>query len=1470
MSDKNNGKPIGSAVVAGAGIAGMEAALDLAAQGIKVDLIDRGISIGGIMAQLDKTFPTNDCSTCMISPKLIEVASDPNITIHTRTEISEISGEPGHFQVGLHKEPRFVDLDVCTGCGDCITACPIELPADFNEGLNKRKAIYKHFPQAVPAQVAIDKHGQSPCKMACPAGIAVQGYVGLIAQGRYKEALRVIRRDNPMPVVCGRVCTHPCESACMRGEVDSPIAIRDLKRFLTDWEMAQGEMDLPEIKEKRGEKVAIVGAGPAGLTAGYYLALEGFGVKIFEALPVAGGMLRVGIPDYRLPPAMLDYEIEYIQKTGVEIEYNKRLGVDFTIDDLKAQGYAAVFVGVGAQECRFLGIPNEEAEGVFPGADFLREVALGTAKSPGQNVVVFGGGNVAIDAARSALRLGSDKVTILYRRTRAEMPAYDDEVEEALEEGIEIQFLISPLEFVVEGGRITGVKCIRMELGQADASGRRRPVPVEGSEFVVPCDGALTSIGQWPDAGCLDACSLEVNRWNCLEVDPITFRTNIEGVFAGGDDVTGAATAIEAIAAGKEAAVSIQRYIAGEDLGAGRIKDWVAAEPETEGVPKKPRQKPASLPAEGRAKTWDEVVGTLSEEAAKAEASRCLACAGCSECLLCEIACKVGAIRHNDKPRDEVVEAGAVIMAPGFEVFQAGLKPEFGYGRYPNVITSIEFERINSASGPTGGHVRRPSDQSEPKRIAWLQCVGSRDPSIGQDYCSYVCCMYATKQAIIAGEHLGEVETSIFFMDIRAQGKGFDRYYERAKNERGVRYVRSHISRVTQDPGTMDLRIHYYDEAGEVREEVFDLVVLSVGLRPHQAATAMADRLNLETDEFGFSKVQDINPLLTNREGIFACGVFQGPKDIPETVTQAAGAAGQAAELLGSARGTLIETPVYPDELDIADEEPRVGVFVCHCGINIASVVDVESVRDYAATLPHVVFADHLLFSCSSDSLEGIEAAIKEHKLNRVIVASCSPRTHEPLFRDTLRKAGLNPYLFEMANIRDQCSWVHQGDHEAATDKSKDLIRMAVARALMLQPLHEVTVKVDQRGLVVGGGAAGLTAALSLADQGFETILVEKSDRLGGLALRLSKTPQELDIPDYVKGLMARAESHPRLTVMTQAEVSGVKGAIGRFTARIKKDGESFDQGCGAVIVAVGGSEFQPQEYLAEDERVTTQLAFGEELLAGGNLPDQVVMIQCVGSRDEENPYCSRVCCTKACLNALALKEANPKAQVTILYRDIRTYSTKEKVYRQARQKGVRFIRFEPEEKPVVQAVESGLEVSVFDQGLRERLIIPADRLVLSAAVRPNPEAHRVASKLKLPLDADGFFMEAHLKLRPVDFAAQGFFLAGLAHGPKFIEESVAQAKGAAGRAAAVLAQEERQVGGEVSVIDPEHCVRCLTCLRTCPYDVPLIGPDNFPAIDPAACQGCGSCVSACPRQAITLGHHTDGQILAKEMALQS
>ncbi len=1462
----------GAVLVAGAGIAGMQSALDLAEAGFKVYLVEKDISIGGIMARLDKTFPTNDCSTCMISPKLIEVAANPNIEIISRGNITSVDGEPGDFTVSLTREPRFIDEDACTGCGECIKACPVEVPADFNQGLNRRKAIYRHFPQAIPSAFAIDKLGTSPCKAACPAGISVQGYVALIAQGRYAEALELIRRDNPLPAICGRVCTHPCEEACARAEVDEAIAIRELKRFVADWEVAQGETALPECKPARAEKIAVVGSGPAGLSAAYYLALEGFQVTIFEALPVAGGMLRTGIPDYRLPPEVLDYEIEYIKRLGVELRLASPLGPDLTLDDLKAQGYGAVFMAVGAHKGLRLGVPGEGLPQVRSGVEFLREAALGLAESPGERVCIIGGGNVAVDAARTALRLGSQEVSILYRRTRQEMPAYAEEIEEALEEGVRIEFLAAPKRFLDIQGRLSEVEAIRMELGEPDASGRRRPMPVEGSEYLIDVDCVLAAIGQEPDLDFLEPKrDLEVAPRARVIADPVTLQTSLDWVFSGGDAVTGPASAIEAIAAGKTAAESIRRYVDGEDLAQGREEKHTLARAETQGLAKAPRQKPPARDPQERKGDFNEVVAAFSEDAARAEAARCLACGICSECYQCLEVCQAQAIHHAMEPQEMNLQVGAVIMAPGFEPFDAGQKGEFGYGRYPNVITSLEFERVLSASGPFGGHVKRPGDGTEPQRVAWIQCVGSRDASSGRDYCSYVCCMYASKQAIIAQEHLPGLTASIFYMDIRAQGKGFDRYYERARDQHGVRYVRSMPSRVIEDMASGDLLLEYFDERDELVEERFDMVVLSVGLAPSVDAGELAQAVRVDTDRFGFAQGEGLNPLDTSREGVFTCGVFQAPRDIPDTVMQASGAAAQAGELLAAVRGKEVSQAEFPPERVITGEE-KVGVFICHCGINIGGIVDVPGAVEYANSLPGVAHTEEFLFTCSTDSQEKMAQVIQDQGLTRVVVASCSPRTHEKLFQDTLRRAGLNPYLFEMANIRDQCSWVHQGDHGAATAKAMDLIRMSVARAGLLEPLHQFPVPVEQTALVIGGGAAGLTAALSLAEQGFATHLVERSSELGGLARRLHATLEGRDVQAHLAQLIDRVTHHGYITVHIDSEVEEIKGLVGNFTAQIQGPDKAFELKHGAAVIATGAREYQPQQYLFdEDERVLTQLSLHQALHDDPVWLDEVeevAMIQCVGSREEEHSYCSRICCSAAVANAIRIKELKPLAEVTILFRDIRTFSFKELYYKKARELGVRFVRFHPDNPPQVSSFQDSLQVMVYDQILGEWLELRPDRLALSAAMRPQEDAPALASRLKLPLDADGFFMEAHLKLRPVDFTNAGFFMAGAAHGPKFLEEAISQAKAAAARAATVLSRAEMMVGGEVAVVDAERCVACLTCLRTCPYGVPQINEEGVVYIDPAACQGCGNCAAACPRKLIQVQHHTDAQILAKACAI--
>ena len=845
-------------------------------------------------------------------------------------------------------------------------------------------------------------------------------------------------------------------------------------------------------------------------------------------------------------------------------------------------------------------------------------------------------------------------------------------------------------------------------------------------------------------------------------------------------------------------------------------------------------------------------------------------------CGICQEVCEAKAIDYEQKPETLELNVGAIVLAPGYEIFDARLKKDLGYGRFPNVLTALEFERILSASGPYSGHVRRPFDRQEPKRIAFLQCVGSRD--FDRDYCSSVCCMYATKEAIIAKEHLGEdLQCDIFFMDLRAFSKGFEQYYRRAQ-ELGVQYIRCRVPVVEEVPGTRNLIIKYPAENDRRVSQEYDLVVLSVGMQPPKEVKAIAERFGIALNPFSFCRTSVFRPAESSREGIYVAGPFAEPKDIPETVMQASAAAAQVFSLLRDGRGTLITPKVYPVERDVTGEEPRIGVFVCHCGTNIAGVVNVPAAVEYAKTLPGVVYAENNLYTCSNDTQERIKGKIAEYNLNRVVVASCTPRTHEPLFRNTLAEAGLNPYLFEMANIRDQCSWVHMQEPEKATEKSKDLVRMAVAKARLLEPLARRSVRVNKSALVIGGGLAGMTAALSLAHQGFDVHLVEKQNELGGNLKHIHYLLNGDQPQAELSRLQEEISRNDRICVYTGATLEKIEGSIGDFKT-------TFVVGCqttvvthGVIIVATGGREHQPKEYLyGQDERVMTQREL-EERLAGGDgflvpngTPSTVVMIQCVGSRDSERPYCSRVCCAEAIKNALRIKAHSPQTHVYVLYRDIRTYGFKEEYYTRARQLGVAFVRYEEDRKPEVARNGKGLQVAVFDQTLGMPFTIAADAVVLSAGIQPHDDNRQLAQLLKVPLNSEGFFLEAHMKLRPVDFMTDGVFLCGLAHSPKNIEESILQAQAASARAASVLVQDSLELGANISQVVDESCDGCAYCVDTCPYKaitmLEYMWQGSIKKVVETAdstCKGCGCCQATCPKNGIFIRGFTLGQIEAQ------
>ncbi|MDH5482473.1 MAG: CoB--CoM heterodisulfide reductase iron-sulfur subunit A family protein [Candidatus Bathyarchaeota archaeon] len=844
-------------------------------------------------------------------------------------------------------------------------------------------------------------------------------------------------------------------------------------------------------------------------------------------------------------------------------------------------------------------------------------------------------------------------------------------------------------------------------------------------------------------------------------------------------------------------------------------------------------------------------------------------CIGCGTCY--EI-CKAKAIEYDQKDSEATLNVGSIILAPGFEAFDARLKSEYGYGRFQNVVTSIEFERILSASGPYGGLVLRSSDGDIPKKIAFIQCVGSRDFQLGNNYCSAACCMYGMKEAVIAKEHTpSNLDCTIFYMDMRAYGKEFDAYYNRAKDEWGIKFVRSRVAGVTEDPRTGNLFVHYVEDETPKTEE-FDMIVLSIGMRPPKNVEALAKNFGIRLNSYKFCETSSFSPVDTSKPGVFVCGAFSAPKDIPESVAQASGAAAKAMSVIASERGTLVAPKEYPPERDVSQEEPRIGVFVCHCGINIGGVVNVPELVEYAKSLPNVVYAEANLYTCSQDTQKLIREKIQENNLNRVIVASCTPRTHEPLFKETVQEAGLNPYLFEMTNIRDQCSWVHMHEPKEATEKAKDLVRSIVAKAKLLKPLKKPLINVTPVGLIIGGGVSGMTAAVELSKQGFEVHLVERENELGGHLSTLHYLLDRDDPKAKLNALIKSVMENDKIHVYLGAEVADLTGFVGNFKSKIRqRNGEQKEVEHGIVIVATGAIEYKPTEYLyGKNPKVMTQHELEEKIANGEFGARNVVMIQCVGARNDERPNCARICCGQAIKNALKIKEVSPETEVYVLYKDLRAYGFKEDYYREAATKGVLFINYEDERKPEVANEYGKIKVTFWEPVIKEVVQIEPDLVVLSAATIPNPDNKRVAEMLKVPLTKDGFFLEAHMKLRPVDFATDGVFLCGMAHSPKYIEESIAQACAAAARATTILSKPTLEMEGIIANVNEDLCSGCRICEYLCPYGaIEMKEKDGKPIahVTEALCKGCGACGTACPTKAIIMGHFTTEEILAQVKA---
>ena len=1404
----------------------------------------------------------------------MDVGRHPNIELLMNSEVVEVAGEAPDFKVRVKQKATYVDWDKCTGCGECPSVCPVRLSDEFQLRLSEREAVYRQYPQAVPNKFLIDKKGWPPCRYACPAGVNAQGYIALISQGKYREALELERRDNPFPAVCGRVCTHPCEKECKRKEIDEPLAIAQLKRFITDQE-SEGEAKSPK-EEPTGEKVAIVGAGPAGLSCAYFLAKQGHRTSVFEATDHPGGLLYWAIPRFRLPEKELQRDLDYIQSWGVEIQTGKSLGKDFSITDLQKE-YKAVFLGLGCTEEKKMGIEGENLQGVQLCVEFLKKAVHDHNTPVGKKVAVVGGGNSAIDAVRTALRLGAEEAFIVYRRSRKEMPANEEEILEAEKEGVKINYLTNPTKILGRDGKVVGMECIRMKLGEPDASGRRTPIPIENSEFTINLDMVILAIGQVADVSFLNAGEQKfgITRWGTFEVDPDTLQTTVQGIFAGGDAVSGPATVIEAIAAGKRAAESISRYLQGVDLKDGRIQKHERVKDGDidihEGINVQPREKMPLLELEKAKKSFDEVMLGFTEEQAQKEANRCLSCAGCAECLECVKACEPKAIVHDMMDRIIDLDIGSIVVTTGVDYLDPKEASEYGYKRFKNIYTSFELERILSDDGPTGGELDLKKELKGPLRFAFIQCVGSRNMRRDIHYCSRICCMNTIKDSLVLKEHYPDAEIVVFYIDIRAFGKGFEEFYNRSL-EKGVKYIKGKPSKLYEDKNN-DLIMHYEDEKGQSNQMIFDAVCLSSALIPSKGCKELSQVLGIEIDEDGFfSNIEPaLEPLAATRKGIMVCGCATGPKDITDSIAEASGAAVKASHFLKGHELEIKELDI--EQVDVSGP-PRVGVFVCHCGPNISRVVDVKAVAEYAKSLRDVVFVEDLILACSETDQRQIQERIVEHKLNRVVVAACTPKTHEPSFQDSLTAVGLNPYLFDIANIRNQCSWVHQKEPAKATAKAKELVRMSVARVRELKPLFVKKLPVNRQVAIIGGGISGLRCGIDLLIRGFDVKIVEKNEIAGGLVHNLSSIYPSFKRGKEVVDKLVDEFVKRGGEIVYSAELIDVTGYVGNFQVHVNVKGKESEFTAGAIVLATGASLYDPGDRyrFRSFPNVISNMELEQKILSDDikNIKS-VAFIQCVGSRGdgEGNSGCSRYCCQAAIKEAIYLREKG--IDVAIFNRGVRVYSKgAERMYRKARELGVLFLPYEGE--PEISGTNKAEEITIVSEDLDAEITMAVDYVVLSVGMVPAVDSAQLAELFKVPRGPDKFFLERHSKFGPVETTVEGVFLCGCCQFPQDIGDSVSQASAVASKVAALLSHDKITLAPITSTVIEEYCRGCGRCAEVCEFHaIELVEKEKgvFVAqVNEALCKGCGTCVAACPTGAIDLKHFMTEQIEAQLEAM--